>query len=1598
MNEDENAELNNDLEDLDSNLPQETEDNESMSENIQEKVNEKISQINKKTTIKESMFKSLLPLFAWILVFLIVLIIIVGIILFFIAMPGMVMENLKNLSKKIGNGIASNFGAKVKDRVDTQQTYDVLDYLEGMGYDLKGYGFLTEYVGSNADGIERYDEKEAEEKKTKEGNIKEAKSDFINAYLASDNYVYTIANYKRTEDETNNGNRILGAISYVFEKFGNLFTTGQLGEHWGRGMISVYHDSSFGNPGTYYGKEGDPISWEDIRIGINEKKGKRNLVIISDPDGSKRTFNLIGWTGRYGMPIEFLLAIHVATMMPDLAYDMVESFDTQIVMLLHNKGNESYDPYISYVKNHWFRDIYFVQTNKELIDYDYNYESTVKERWTLYETYGEDEVGNDKSKVGEYKLYEINDDGTYKEENGKPKLFDGTADEAEKQGIKVAKKAVTLDYDEDSSKFKEINWRKENGVWSAYKVSNGSVSQTGEGLRTETNPEIKEIFLNNKYFRYDGSIETAKVITNLRKKITEKYNSENNKNIENYYGPVEGIGPDGQKVDYTDIFVEKDETEKNEETSEETKEKDKEENKENEIEEIEINSKIIEEINSDGTNTEETDDSKNKNVTTVSDMSGTVSLNQDTLNAFSMLENEHTLDADYVYRDFKELIVELGYFEKEELTDETPRLLEFLVPDTGSYLYPRRSLDKVEEEFGTLVHSKGDINAGIYESLLEVYQGYEEEKQSGELNDDVGNEENPEADVVEDTTEEDKQAEQEAEDELKNIPEEEWEELDDVDPSEWEDDDEEIIIEDDEDEDEDEDVEEDTGDDGATSNSGGQTIAKTSIKGYDFQRIVESGDGFDFRIKSGNIQYTHYYQIKGSYSEKTFTSNGTEQVIHDSGSAPISCISILTGYGKNVNPTDNVVDKEIKPTLGGITSFMKKNGVSGKSYSNLSNSEYEKKIKSAFKAGRPIIALMKSSKTGDTYWTEGSHFVAIVGMDLKGNIITLDPGSLDPEKHTYPNGIKGLMSSLSGLWIANKAPKELNVGEHYKGYLGNELVASPVTGILLEYGTYTEENVDSLSNEKYRTNVDLKYNDKITQVDEVGYAKILVLDDESYKKIEGKLLPETRWKNSGSFLNEDGTYKDLENLTLKDLQGDKKKDKDKWTDLEKSLYGYKEFAEDYKEAGISGYVLYIDGFKCEFVDEDFDNVKEKNKKTKAIFPNDDPSKADEYTITLDKYKETNLEDSFNKDKNIIDKKKLLDSRYEADDDYKLTSEKATKKLEAENFCKENAVPSFYFEEYGGLILIKEGTIIGRTITDRELIQKYRKQNYEDFRKPIENMKTGDIDKIIGNYLRIIIRDLDGTIEENAEDYMKLDDNIEDEGLGEIEKFMYWQAVDPEGFPYNIPEYGWLGNTLYEAGHLKRRDNPSDKYGHDYVAGDTSPDGHDLSVSPGIWLANHGYGSSGGAIFRKITGVKYISSWGTWCTGEQLLQIYYLELMSVKNHVKEALEKYHKDVEELESYQLFALMDTAYAGAAYLRDSSLPRIAASGGTPSIGEFMSATPKGQKRRMCDYYMYKDGKFPVGAHSKHPITHEYEFYSKTPFQDLMRDINGAQRVRFR
>ena len=134
---------------------------ESTSDRAKEMGKKVAEKATKKLAGKGSLMAPLAHILMIIAPILIAVIIIIGIISFLVTMPGMVMDKLKGMLKELGNFVASFYGADTTAQIDDTEIYETLDYLEQMGYDLKGFGFLTEYVTDiNAVSTDDYDNKD----------------------------------------------------------------------------------------------------------------------------------------------------------------------------------------------------------------------------------------------------------------------------------------------------------------------------------------------------------------------------------------------------------------------------------------------------------------------------------------------------------------------------------------------------------------------------------------------------------------------------------------------------------------------------------------------------------------------------------------------------------------------------------------------------------------------------------------------------------------------------------------------------------------------------------------------------------------------------------------------------------------------------------------------------------------------------------------------------------------------------------------------------------------------------------------------------------------------------------------------------------------------------------------------------------------------------------------------------------------------------------------------------------------------------------------------------------------------------------------------
>lgn len=296
-----------------------------------------------------SLLAPILPYLAIAALIILFIIVMIGIIMFLLMLPGVMMGQINEFLDKAGAALAKFWEGDAEAMVETEDIVSVANYLENMGYDLKNYGFVTSpvtnasYNGYGGDKNKAFIDSNGIGRTSKE--ITNINSEVIRTYLISDNYVYCCKNFEKN-------------VKTAFSSLGT-FLSGLFGDDigWGNGLIGIYRENDsilskllgydgVGQAGASYGRgPRNLIDFvlkikNDLSYDIDVDAEQKKLTIESKSMlgfGRNRsfTYNLDGWTARYGMPIEFLLAVHLTSMSPDLAVDLATAFDTDVSILLH---------------------------------------------------------------------------------------------------------------------------------------------------------------------------------------------------------------------------------------------------------------------------------------------------------------------------------------------------------------------------------------------------------------------------------------------------------------------------------------------------------------------------------------------------------------------------------------------------------------------------------------------------------------------------------------------------------------------------------------------------------------------------------------------------------------------------------------------------------------------------------------------------------------------------------------------------------------------------------------------------------------------------------------------------------------------------------------------------------------------------------------------------------------------------------------------------------------------------------------------------------------------------------------------------------------
>lgn len=1232
-----------------------------------------------------------------------IIMIIVGLLVFIITGWGMLLSGFKQIAQGFLDTCEAIWAGE-QTVVHDDEIINVMDNVQQMGYDLYGYGFVSSKKGAPyKDGNYQFYEQNDDGQKSLIEELEDHEAyRNITTYLVSDNYAYCIKNSNRN-------------FKQAFSSIGNFFTGLFDRTAWGNGLISIYHQAELPDGSTNNKITGiaslDYGGLKDLTSSVKVNRSAKTLDISAIGLGSNQTFSykLDGWTGRYSMPLEFLLATHIATMAPDLSYKLATSFDTDVeILLATTKGNSTqggvklqdgsvityndfaaethtpldvfqdkwldwdwiaqnsitqaasyriisahpglinnseeykcqnengpcsaenpygtdisgqnivcnncqqylqtismalgamtedsfstFVPYINCVTEHWYRNVYFTyhalnehEKNGEYVLNNTGYESKTGERWTLYEQDREDNSKDElyvylpdadgnypaeefEKKQGKYLLcrevkegegdYALSTDGSnlyVKKANGNYQLYlladenstdpktryqEYSNDSIEK--FKVSRKAKTatkeadwnaydsnvntsatawteLDLTDASEKLTKVA---EMGLTPVYEATKGSVSQTDDGVRGQTNNVIKKLFLDD-YYLYDGSGTRAALIEKAKEMVREKTMFADKDN------------PD----EFRRLFGEK---------------------------------KVIKATYND------------QEVTaTINDISGSVDLMQNSLTAFNILTNMHTLDAEYIYHDFKELVVELNYFDKEDLTEAEEKVMMFPIAGVSSAGWPVTRYDKSEEFYGTLLHSTEDYKASRAETIKELTELFGKE---------IGPDEE-----TEDTT---------------TMP---------------------------------------------SSTTGTGT---TEEQASDNLLVQAAKDIYDYTTADGGYDYSQPNRASSFETSKNHK-------WYDCSSYVSWCLQLVGIFDEGELTSSGDI-----ATVGKLADY------------------YHSGTPATLEPGMILVydGHVNIYAGNGMYYDGGEHY----GIKYKTyNRTILGYISIPNDKMTY-NGVSGVSNQTGGV-------------AEFAGFEGGEAVLAPVTGEVVKYGTVERTNMELVNNGV--SEADAK--------EKVGFIKIRVLGNTECL--------------AGS--KDDCTF-------FKD---------------NKKQNGYNYFWEEYSDAHITDHVLYMEGFDVSQI---------------LPSPDSDNSVKGENIQALSDYIKTSEDNSYS-------------TEYEVPKFVGEDGEKRMEKLQAKEDAKEEAE---YSIKRGNRIYIKEGAVIGYTYeqdkantiekevsitksqaeADAEAkAEKEGKEKTEKTEKKKDKTKESEEDEEmvtttyqVGNYLRIIFRDMDDQVVENVENYMEIEE-------------------------------------------------------------------------------------------------------------------------------------------------------------------------------------------------------------------------------------------------
>lgn len=272
-----------------------------------------------------------------IIAIIVLIVLIIGTIISLYYLPGTLVQSVKDIFKSMGIWL---FGEDAM--IDDEYFSKVANYIQNRGYDLYGEGYINKELDPEKDLDDS-----GQIKQLPKSTNKEIKSEpfllephLIELYTRMDAYTYRIRNKATAQYvwPVFTGGVLTVMNPLVGVAVSLLGTYRNIANH-------VIDDSGFLN--FYVAKldEQNKIVNEDyfsqgfFKNVITVSDDRETLNIKKSTFGGTYFFQMDGWSGRYGMPLEFFITLHQGTRSPDLVRELAKGTETyKECKMTENKG------------------------------------------------------------------------------------------------------------------------------------------------------------------------------------------------------------------------------------------------------------------------------------------------------------------------------------------------------------------------------------------------------------------------------------------------------------------------------------------------------------------------------------------------------------------------------------------------------------------------------------------------------------------------------------------------------------------------------------------------------------------------------------------------------------------------------------------------------------------------------------------------------------------------------------------------------------------------------------------------------------------------------------------------------------------------------------------------------------------------------------------------------------------------------------------------------------------------------------------------------------------------------------------------------------